>query len=346
MKKILLSCLSLALSTPLLAQEVGINILNPELAVVQGGTGSIRFTLCNNDITFLSLDANRVRPLISLPATRAQITSVTNLDGSPLTAFTTETQTAPNAIRLRNAAALAPLTCIEASINFLALQELGTGTVTATLSFVGNNQTVNNISSNDNSTTTITVTGATPVSLTEFIAKATGKNADLTWKTAQEQNNAFFEVQHSTNGRSFETVGKVEGKGTTTQSQSYAFTHFELNPSVIHYYRLKQVDFDGKFEYSSIRSVQLEGYQGISLFASTQDNRNVKAIVNYGDDQLAKTAKVSLVDLSGRTLSTQQMELENGQNPVEFQTSALSSGLYLIRLENEAKTQAVKVALP
>ena len=69
-------------------------------------------------------------------------------------------------------------------------------------------------------------------------------------------------------------------------------------------------------------------------------------MVNYGDEELAKAARVSLLDLSGRTLSTQQLELVKGLNAVEFQTSSLGSGLYLIRLENPSKTQAVKVALP
>ncbi|PKK34630.1 hypothetical protein BWI96_21065, partial [Siphonobacter sp. SORGH_AS_0500] len=81
-------------------------------------------------------------------------------------------------------------------------------------------------------------------------------------------------------------------------------------------------------------------------WAATQSDRTVKAVVNYGDEELAKAARVSLLDLSGRTLSTQQLELVKGLNAVEFQTSSLGSGLYLIRLENPSKNQAVKVALP
>ncbi|PMD97124.1 hypothetical protein BWI97_09475 [Siphonobacter sp. BAB-5405] len=186
----------------------------------------------------------------------------------------------------------------------------------------------------------------TPVSLIAFTAKAAGNNAQLDWSTAQEKNNAFFEVQHSTNGQDFESVGTVTGKGTTTARQNYSFVHPGLNPSLTHYYRLKQVDTDGSFALSQVRSVKLDHYVGIQLKASTDPSRNVHVLVNYGDEQLSNLATVHLMDLSGRTLSSKQLELEKGHNRVNFSASSLSSGLYLIRLENISQPAAVKVALP
>lgn len=350
MKKVYLSFLLLGSGLLSQAQNININMQSNQGPVNAGTEGTFTLRLCHVGSAPDAVEPLRLAAVVTAPDI-ATITAVTNPNGSPLTDFSASitggnaTTGANNTVRLENTATLNLEGCLTALVRYRGLTA-GENIFTGALLFINGPQTPGNNTGDDNTTVGVTVTGATPVSLSSFAAKAEGKNAELSWTTAQEKNNAFFEVQHSTNGRNFETVGQVEGKGTTSQKQTYGFTHFGLNASVIHYYRLRQVDFDGKFDYSVIKSVQLEGYQGIDLSASTLTSRNVRAVVNYGDEQLAKAAKVSLVDLSGRTLSSQQLNLEKGENPVEFQTSQLSSGLYLIRLENEAKSQAVKVALP
>ncbi|PQA58562.1 beta strand repeat-containing protein [Siphonobacter curvatus] len=196
-------------------------------------------------------------------------------------------------------------------------------------------------------TTSITITEqATPVTLIAFTAKASGNNVQLEWSTAQEKNNAHFEVQYSTNGRDFETVSTVDGKGTVTTRQNYSFVHASVNQAFIHYYRLKQVDFDGKFTLSTVRSVKLDGYVGIAMKASTDPSRNVRVFVDYGDEQLSKETTLYLMDLSGRILSSQQLELQPGRNTVEFSSGTLGSGIYLIRMDNASQKASAKVALP
>ena len=81
---------------------------------------------------------------------------------------------------------------------------------------------------------------------------------DLTWATASEINNDYFLVQHSSDGIRFDDLGTVVGAGTTTQSHSYDWMHDHPSAGV-NYYRLKQVDFDGQFEYSPIRVVMMDG---------------------------------------------------------------------------------------
>lgn len=189
--------------------------------------------------------------------------------------------------------------------------------------------------------------GALPVSLAGFTAKAVdAQKVVLDWVTAGEKNNAFFEVQHSINAQQYETLGKVEGQGTTYARTNYKFSHEGLSPATIHYYRLKQVDLDGSFTYSPVRSVKLEGYLGIELYATVEPGRTVKAFVKYGDDQLSDQATLSLVDLSGRKLSSKAVSLQKGTNPVEFSAASLGAGLYLIRLENASQNSTVKVAIP
>lgn len=175
-----------------------------------------------------------------------------------------------------------------------------------------------------------------PVSLATFTARADGSNAKLEWTTASERNNAFFEVQHALNARVFETVGIVKGSGTTQIRQAYSFTDANLSPESIHYYRLKQVDTDGKFSYSQTRSVQLEGYKGILLQVTPNPatDRVVKVTVDFGDDALPADAQLSITDINGRPIEQQSANLKKGLNSFSFQLGSRPSGIYLVTLRN------------
>lgn len=192
-------------------------------------------------------------------------------------------------------------------------------------------------------------TSALPVTISSFTAKAVNKHAVLEWATSMEKNNAFFEVQHSTNARDFEVLGKVAGHGTTFEAHQYRFTQEYPDQSAVHYYRLRQVDTDGKFEYSFIRSLTFDGYVGIELKLATNPVTNgmIKAYVDYGDENLSNQANLTLVDFSGRTVSKQDVRLDKGRNTVLFQGVSLRTGIYVISLQNSSLTQPklVKVAV-
>ena len=87
-----------------------------------------------------------------------------------------------------------------------------------------------------------------PVELTHVGAQVDGRDVTLTWETASETNNAGFEVQMR-QGESWSPLGFVGGHGTTTEAQAYAFQVRDLLPGT-YTFRLKQIDFDGAFEYS------------------------------------------------------------------------------------------------
>ena len=106
---------------------------------------------------------------------------------------------------------------------------------------------------------------ALPVELSYFNVEwaQSGAKARLTWETAIEQNNSHFEIERSHNGSAFETIGTIEGQGTKMSSTNYQFIDHGL--SVIRqqrltvvYYRLKQIDYSGEFEYSPVRVLQIE----------------------------------------------------------------------------------------
>ena len=91
-----------------------------------------------------------------------------------------------------------------------------------------------------------------PVNLIAFEAKVFDeKSIQLSWQTASEENNDYFTVEHCMDGKNFSEIARTNGYGTTSNDQHYAHMHSDLR-SGSHYYRLKQVDFDGSYEYSNI----------------------------------------------------------------------------------------------
>jgi len=93
-----------------------------------------------------------------------------------------------------------------------------------------------------------------PVELISFSIEHTSSQVNLSWQTASEINNDYFTVERSADAVNFFPIGRIDGKGTYNGTSNYTFTDF--NPlQGISYYRLKQTDFDGKFSYSNIVSI-------------------------------------------------------------------------------------------
>ena len=97
---------------------------------------------------------------------------------------------------------------------------------------------------------------ALPVNLLNFKAYSENQIAHLSWETTEETNNESFEIQRSANAIDFVTIGQLKGNGTTNVEKSYKFT--DISPiNGLNYYRLKQNDRDGKFEFSKIISLKI-----------------------------------------------------------------------------------------
>jgi hypothetical protein len=115
----------------------------------------------------------------------------------------------------------------------------------------------------------VTAPAPLPVALTAFTATATGPAAvRLAWATASEKNSARFEVERSTDGRTFAPIGAVAAAGSSSALHRYEWLDRQLPPGAPRrYYRLKQVDTDGTFAYSPVRVVALAGAAaGLSLY--------------------------------------------------------------------------------
>ena len=166
-----------------------------------------------------------------------------------------------------------------------------------------------------------------PVALVSFNGKQENNQTKLTWKTTSETNNKGFEIERSADARSFEKIGFVDGSGDTKENQFYHFT--DVNPLGTGYYRLKQLDYDGKFEYSKV--IVVRAGEGI-----------VKMYPNPAQTELtvegaAENELVSVFTPAGRPVVT-GAKLSGGKLDVKD----LKEGIYTIKIGDIAKKLLIK----
>lgn len=111
-----------------------------------------------------------------------------------------------------------------------------------------------------------------PVSLVSFGVRLEGHIAHLSWETTSETNSGYFEVQHTTDVRNWDILGRVMSVGESTVLRNYTFSHTALSDG-IHYYRLKMVDKDGSFEYSPVKSLSLQRVGGLVAWPNPATDR-------------------------------------------------------------------------
>lgn len=183
--------------------------------------------------------------------------------------------------------------------------------------------------------------GALPVKWASFTAT---KNADasiLKWSTASEANNSHFEIQRSTDGKTFEAIGKVKGSGNSNKSVNYSFTDKEAATSKTTYYRLKQVDFDGKAEYSkTVSVVNTIAKAGIGATLPNPFNSDLNVTVNASS---ATTANVVIMDMIGKVHHTSTEQLQSGANTISINTTDMPDGIYFVRVSYNGETYTQKV---
>jgi hypothetical protein len=175
---------------------------------------------------------------------------------------------------------------------------------------------------------------AIPVEFTSFTVQASGVNVTLNWSTATETNNQGFEVQRSTNNQ-FTTIGFVNGFGTTTEIHSYSYTDNSLQVGT-YSYRLKQIDYDGTFEYSDVIEVDVTVPKVFALEQNYPNPFNPSTIIKFS---LAADSKVSLTvfDVLGQEVSNLiNGNLSAGLHEINFNASNINSGVYFYRIDATA----------
>ena len=106
-----------------------------------------------------------------------------------------------------------------------------------------------------------------PVTYSSISVENQNNSNLITWSTSSEQNNDYFDVEHSLNGKDFSSIGRVGAKGNSRATGAYEFIH-DGPIQGMHYYRLKQVDLDGVYSYSEVRSIDVIKEGKVSIYPS------------------------------------------------------------------------------
>ncbi|PTX22859.1 hypothetical protein C8N40_101687 [Pontibacter mucosus] len=147
-----------------------------------------------------------------------------------------------------------------------------------------------------------------PVELSRFEGKATQSGINLEWETASEINNSHFEVERSADGSAFEKLGSVAGHGNSVATIEYSYLDKHPNPGT-NYYRLRQVDFDGKYEYSNVVAVTApETTQALQVQIVPNPCLNGDCQLRISTATAGQPVRVQLKDLSGRVVFEQSMQ--------------------------------------
>ena len=171
-----------------------------------------------------------------------------------------------------------------------------------------------------------------PVELTSFTGAFVGNDVQLKWATATELNNRGFEIQRSISGSAFATIAFVEGFGTTTEQKQYTFTDRNVTAGVDHAYRLKQIDFDGTFDYSDVVNVGSTIPTEFALEQNYPNPFNPTTNIVYAVP-VKSNVTLDVYNLIGQKLvSLFEGDVEAGKHVSQFNASSLSSGIYFFTL--------------
>ncbi len=179
-----------------------------------------------------------------------------------------------------------------------------------------------------------------PVEMKSFLVSLQDGLPKLEWVTASEINNDYFEVQRSLNGSTWKTIELVQGNGTTHEELSYEFIDKNVIQG-IYYYRLKQVDYDGSFEYSRVLTVDVNNYKesgGLKIFPNPITQQEIKMEIPFSN---GSQSSVVVRNMNGEVVLKKTF---TGNKKVEQLSLGLfPKGMYYLSLNGENQTYSSKV---
>lgn len=180
-----------------------------------------------------------------------------------------------------------------------------------------------------NRLTLASISAPLAVSLLYLKAKLADHQTLLNWATATESGNDHFEIERSANGRDFEFLSSIPGAGNSNGIQYYAYT--DKNPMAgINYYRLKQVDNNSHFTYSSVVTVNagINPGQFVTVYPNPASG-NIKLSFTLLKNQ---ECLLQITDMSGKLLQNKSIRCAAGLNEMELNIASLPAGFYTISI--------------
>jgi hypothetical protein len=170
-----------------------------------------------------------------------------------------------------------------------------------------------------------------PIELISFSASNQGDFNSIEWITSLESKLDFFSLERSVDGLSWETIHTTPGKNTKNQNTFYQFTDYGFSGNVINYYRLKQTEYTGKFNYSNTISVEA-GQTPKTRVDNMHPNPTSAEL--YLDLFTANTSEalLQIFDINGKTVKEAFLPIEPGKNMFRVDTKALEEGIYFLKV--------------
>jgi len=184
-----------------------------------------------------------------------------------------------------------------------------------------------------------------PVELVNFKANLKNQRVDLLWQTATELNNEGFEVQRAVGNAALEAgrwqvLDFVAGNGTTNEIQNYSYTD-ERPQAGLNYYRLKQIDFDGKFEYSDVVSVDLPNFENLANLRIFPNPAPSGELTLYLPESNESKATIRLYDQTGKLV----LQQTTSSQEETLNVSQLAAGVYFVEVSVGGKVFREKVVV-
>jgi len=210
-----------------------------------------------------------------------------------------------------------------------------------------NNATLNNFAlSGSTSNWVLANNSALPVELTSFSASSTIDEVNLQWQTATELNNYGFEVERMSTSLdiAWEKIGFVQGHGNSNSQKSYSFEDASPLAGIVKY-RLKQIDFDGQYEYSDIVEVTVDAPLTFALEQNQPNPFNPTTVISYNLPMNANV-KLTVYDALGKEVTKLVSGMQTAGNyKINFNGSGLASGVYYYRIQAGDIVQTKKMIL-
>ncbi len=178
-----------------------------------------------------------------------------------------------------------------------------------------------------------------PVKLTSFTGQLNNKVVHLNWKTAGEQNSAYFDVMRSADGSTFSAIGRLNAAGNTSGTSNYALT--DVSPKAgLNYYQLKQVDLDGTSSLSGIVLIK-NGIAGKGLIVKNIHTTSAQSVQIQVHSDETTSASINIFNATGNLLSAKTVHLLYGSNNVAVPFTG-AGGVYVVAVYTAQSTTSTK----
>ncbi|HET9278401.1 MAG TPA: T9SS type A sorting domain-containing protein, partial [Flavitalea sp.] len=182
---------------------------------------------------------------------------------------------------------------------------------------------------------------ALPITLLDFVGQIKQRNIVLDWKTSFESNSSGFDIERSYDGNNFTKIGFLKAAGNSSVVRSYTFTDREIT-QINNYYRLRQIDLDGKFTYSKVIVIKnpLSAQMPFTVL-----NNPVQSTIDIQFGETGEgTVEVRLTDVSGKLIKVWNgAKVANRRVRIDITDRKLSKGVYILHASVNGKEYSEKV---